>query len=321
MTSAAPQAGDRKWVFERFTKSTIESPLINNFHPILMGIKLVALTIIVSATACELRQTTSRVGAGAGAPTQLLAPPESVVEMFYAREHFPEKRRHLTQEMAIHLADAPTIGSQLPPGVAVNSRALHLDSARAIYSTTLRHSRHTEDWYTYLLREDNIWKIAAIRSLAFPQPHFVLLDTMQAQAARRELSDSLLPVMQRLQLAVQSDSALGAYLREHESALRSLAELFAARPGLEAVSVDGHVGPAGVTVPDRLIARMRRLRIGALLRDPGYPACVFLKIGGAGSSQVGYIYAPAGCTPPAMSPADFIYVEAVAPNWYVYKAD
>ena len=36
-------------------------------------------------------------------------------------------------------------------------------------------------------------------------------------------------------------------------------------------------------------------------------------------NRVGYIYAPAGCTPPPLSPGEYIYVEAVAPGWYLYK--
>jgi hypothetical protein len=34
---------------------------------------------------------------------------------------------------------------------------------------------------------------------------------------------------------------------------------------------------------------------------------------------VGFLHATPGCTMPEMSPAPFIYLELVAPGWYLYK--
>jgi hypothetical protein len=153
---------------------------------------------------------------------------------------------------------------------------------------------------------------------------YILVDSMDAKQARGELPDSLVPVRERMRLGAQPDSVLQVYMREHEPALRVLAERFAARREFIMASVDGESAPAGAGTPEQraevagLVPAMRSLLVGALQRHEERPGCVFLKVGGSGSDHVGFIYAPPGCVLPPITPA-FIYVEAVTPGWYVYR--
>jgi hypothetical protein len=248
--------------------------------------------------------------------------PAWVVEMFYARPTFPLKAKHITGEYAANYADAPTMGSRLPPTVAVTSRPLLMEPDRAAFATSLRDASHAEDWYTFLRREGGVWKIEAVRTLALPPIHYMLLDSMEAKRARGELPDSLVPMAETMRLAAQPDSALKAHLLAHQADFRALAERFAASAGIEAVAADGAVSPAGA-MPEAerraVMAGLRALRLGAVFRLGDVPRCIFLKIGGAGDNQVGYIHAPPVCTPPPLSPGGYIYVEPVAPGWFVYK--
>jgi hypothetical protein len=255
-----------------------------------------------------------------------LAPPDHpaswVVEQFYARPTFPDLRDYITGEFAEHFADAGTMGARLPPGVAVTSRAVRQDDSTAAFATALRNRDHAEDWYTFLRLTDGRWKIAAVRKLVVPPIHYVLLDSMLARRAANILPDSMVPMLNRMALVVSSDSAIAAYLSAHRAELLALSRRFAALPRTEAVGVDGELAPAGSMAPEQLrsiTTEMRALNIGALLRESEYPGCTFLKIGGSNDDHVGFIHAPAGCTPPAMAPDRFIYVEQVGPEWYVYK--
>jgi hypothetical protein len=36
-------------------------------------------------------------------------------------------------------------------------------------------------------------------------------------------------------------------------------------------------------------------------------------------NEVGYLYVPDGIKPPEISPNDFIYVEYIIGNWYIYR--
>jgi hypothetical protein len=278
-------------------------------------ITLLALHLLVSAPISAVAQSThTRV--------EDRDSPGWVVDMFYGRPAFPERAQHITGEFKAHYAEAPTLGSLMPPNARVSSHALLSDSLRAVIATNVSGQFRAQDWYTYLRRVDGTWKIEAVRTLSFPRAHYVILDTLESRRAHGMLPDSLVPTFETMRLAVRPDSGLKRYLTEHRAAMQQLAERFAATAGLVAISVDGDVGPPGVVAEAQrrsLIAAMRELRLGALLKDQRSPACVFMKIGGVGDNHVGFIYAPGGCVRPPMSPAEFIYVEEVAPHWLVYK--
>jgi hypothetical protein len=127
-----------------------------------------------------------------------------------------------------------------------------------------------------------------------------------------------------MRLGAQPDSVLQSYLLAHEPAFRELAERFAARRELIVATVDGATVPDSARTSEQraevaaLALAMRSLLIGALLRYDDRPGCVFLKIGGNGSDHVGFVYAPPACVLPPITPA-FIYVETMAPRWYVYR--
>lgn len=281
-----------------------------------MNLRLTGLLVVLAAAA---------PGAARGQAAVQPADPASpawVVDRFYASRTFPEKARHITGEYAENYADAPTMGSRLPPSVAVTSRALRVEADRATFATFLRDASHAEDWYTFLRREGGVWKIEAVRTLALPPLHRQLLESLEAQRARGELADSMVLVAETMRLTVRTDSALKAYLLANEPALRAVAERFAAARGLESIGADGGARPAGGAMEAErraLAVGLRALRLTAASRSADGPGCVHLVIGGMLDNEVGFIHAPAGCSPPVPSPGQYIYVEAEAPGWFIYK--
>ena len=243
-----------------------------------------------------------------------------VVEMYYARPSFPGLAAHVTGEFAEHYAGAPTMGSRLPPEVVVTSRPLRLEAESATFATSLRDASHALDYYTFLRRQDGVWKISEVRTLALPPLHQALLQELEGMRSRRDLPDSLVFTLENLRLTAASDSALGAHLLAHEPAFRALAERFAAARGLTVLTTEGTpTGSATPAAARELRAALRALRLGGLERRPKAPGCHFLVVGGMLDNEVGYIHAPQDCTPPTVSPGEYIYVEQVAPGWYLYK--
>jgi len=284
----------------------------------LSTIRCVSLAIVLGAFAPARGQAP----AGAPEPTRPLRGPAWVVEQFYARRSFPQLGEYVTGEFAKHYRDAGSLGAHLPAGVIVTSRILRQDDTSSIFATTIRDSVQARDWYTFLRHEDARWKISAVRTLVMPAIHYEILDAMRARFRARSLIDTLVPVMQRMALAVAPDAALADYARENRKALVALAQRARQYPGLHGVSVDGQVGPAGSISPTELgvlVDVMRPLNVGAIEMHSEYPNCTFLKIGGDEDNYVGFLYAPSGCSLPPITPDLFIYIEKAAPDLYVYK--
>lgn len=274
-----------------------------------MKVRAAALLLALAATASGARAQASDTTSAAW-----------VVEMFYGRPAFPGLAAHVTGEFAEHYGGAPTMGSGLPPEVVVTSRPLRMESERAIFATHLRDASHALDYYTFLRREGGVWKISEVRTLALPPLHRALLEELEGMRSRRELPDSMVAQLENMRLTTASDSALKAHFFAHEPAFRALAERFAATRGLTALSTErAATGSATPAETRELRAALRALRLSGLERRPKAPGCVVLVIGGMLDNEVGYIFAPPGCTPPTVSPSAYIYVEQIAPGWYLYK--
>jgi hypothetical protein len=253
--------------------------------------------------------------------------PAWIVNRFFDHAGFPDRARYFTAELAARAAAARTPGESNPAGAAGMPRLLQGDSARAVYATAMHYgldTRMTMDWYTFLIREDGHWKLDGVRRFSVPLIQYILVDSTDAKHARGELLDSLVPVRERMRLGAQPDSVLQSYLLAHEAAFRELAERFVARPDLRVATVDGEGVPDTAKTSEvrpavtALAVAMRSLLIGAVLRYDDRPGCVFLKIGGNRADNVGFVYAPPACVLPPIMPS-FIYVEAMAPRWYVYR--
>lgn len=119
-------------------------------HAVRTVLSLAAFGLLVWCTACGATQ-----GEGPRAATQ--DTPDWVVEQFYGPRSFPRLRHHITGEYARHYSNEATMGERLPSGVTVTSRQLHRTADRAVFATSIRDARRSEDWHTYLIREASIW--------------------------------------------------------------------------------------------------------------------------------------------------------------------
>jgi hypothetical protein len=253
--------------------------------------------------------------AAQGGSAEKTGSPEWLVQRFLARDSFPDRARYYTGEMKSY-AREPTLGSTLPGAVRVSFRALERGPGEAVFAAHLNDGTHAQDWYLYLVRGGEVWKLQAVRTLMLPPLFYTMLDST---AAGPDAPDSLAARVQEMRLMASSDSALKEYFAAHAREMDALAALIASKPSLRLATGDGRVEPAGAGVGEIRHA-LRALHIGAASRDDvEAPGCVLLTIGGIADNEVGYVHAPPGCKVPQMSPERFIYVERVAPGWYLYK--
>lgn len=243
--------------------------------------------------------------------------PVWVVERFYGREDFPERGQYLAGEMA-EFRDAATPGSGLPEGARVTIRPLRMQEDQAVVAATVVTADATTDGYLYLQRTDGRWQIVAFRALALPPLFTMLIDELRARPARTPEDERTL---RNLELAVASDSALKAHFIQHRPVIEALGRAAAGTGddvhwlGADPADDEGTLSPALL----RMREQLRALDLEAVGRDEEASGCVLLHIGGMIDNSVGYLYAPEGCNVPEMTPGYFIYVEELAPGWYLYK--
>ncbi len=249
--------------------------------------------------------------------------PEWIVDRFFAQKEFPELERYATGEFAELYKSSPTLGSIVPSSVTVAIRVLERDAQRAIFGVTMTDSNVSKEWYAYLLSAGGTWKLEAIRTLTLGAKFFETLVAAEKGALAGRLNALGVQELDRSHLTIASDAELKSHFVAQQPLFDALAKEFAALTSIDVVNFDARIVPVEGTTPEKasgLALQLRSLTLGAAIRKyRDCEGCVVLIVGGDGANQVGYLHAGPGARVPRMSPQSFIYVEAIAPGWYLFK--
>jgi hypothetical protein len=225
-------------------------------------------------------------------------PPEILVDAFFSQAGIADKAAMYTGEMLERFADRPTLGQSLKEGVTVTRRLLEKKLSRAVYAVEVSRADTVIDWYVFLREEHHVWKLEAVRSLALMGPiHYEIQRLGQNQHRSAELERQY----QNFVLTVASDQQLKAYLRTNHKHLQELVDLALAGKVAEATAM----------------AKARSLHLVELLPDD--KKIVQIVVGGILDNTIGFMQVPQGAVVPSMDPSEYIYIEHVIDNWYIYK--
>jgi hypothetical protein len=156
------------------------------------------------------------------------------------------------------------------------------------------------DVYLYLAFED-AWRVTAMRALALPRFFLDLRDNLRA---RSTLTDEERLELANSDLVLASDAELAAWFSAHEADMRRLATLAAKKSGRAATADRA-----------RMEAILRRLAVTSVGSEGG---AVRVLVGGIMDNSVGFLYSP-GAPPQEITTYEYIWVERIAPGWYLYR--
>ena len=220
--------------------------------------------------------------------------PEVLAE-FFGHRGISHKSTVYHGEMLEQYANQPTLGESLPKDVQATFRKLDETKNNAIYAVLLSDGRQTQDWYAFLVRENKIWKLSTVRTLALTGVFHMALQQLKQKAFRTDDEEWQ---YQNMLLTNKSDSDLKAYLKNKLVEFKYVVEL--------------------LSKGDKKLSEIeaKKLFVNKVKNNDGL---VELNIGGIIDNTVGYLYVPPGKNPPAMSPSEFIYIEQITDGWYIYK--
>ena len=232
--------------------------------------------------------------AGAGGLLRAAESGEEVVEAYFSPAGRMDRATLYTGEMRAH-AEEKTLGEFYGPGAAKTVRLLERDAIREIYGVEVRHPAGVQDWYLYLRKADERWRLAEVRTLSLTGTLRMGLKSLR-DAKRRTAEQEW--QRRNLELTLASDAELRAYVRENLAAFDALAALVSG----------GSVGAANAA---------RQLHLQRVTRRED--GAVRALVGGVLDNTVGYLALPYGGTAPSMDPNRFILVERAAGRWMLFK--
>jgi hypothetical protein len=251
-----------------------------------MKISIIAIAVFIATLASA--QSNSSTSRGS---------PPWIVETFFTKTNFPDAEQYYFGEMKSYYLKTPPMGAYVPPGFKRKIEPLFISDSNQVYRFTYSESPAAGDWYAFLSKVDNMWKLTAVRTLVIPGFVRELRDGLQKKSVRTEKEKHEL---ERMNLWFSTDAELKKYGIEKYSLLTKLANRI----------LKGETNEA-------LAAELTELKVDhANLLKQGY---VQIIIGGILDNSVGFIFVPDHVSPPQMDAGDFILIEPIKDGWFLFK--
>lgn len=223
--------------------------------------------------------------------------PEWLVDMFFSKSSFPDKANYFTGEMVSEINE-PTIGEELNGEAKVSFHQIRATNSTYVFAVEVKTDKKTIDFYSYLVNDNNNWKITAVRRFLLPSFIYIVRDSLQMLDAL-SASDSVF--LLSLQLFTASDEEVKNYLNSNLDKFQELISLF------------------NNNDKDKADIALASVGCNAIYTDRPYPGCTFIQILNFENMEAGFIQAADAILLPEISVEGFIYIEEVSTGWFVYR--
>ena len=222
--------------------------------------------------------------------------PEWLVDKFFRDSVFSEKANYYTGEM-LNETDQPTIGEELGGKGEIFFHQIKAVNDEIVFAVEVKLENKILDFYSYLKKENDKWRIFAIRRFILPDFVFQVVDSLSQLPSLNDSSFYL-----SLQLFTMNDAQLKNYFISNLDSFNELIKYF---------------DQGNKDEGDKLLAY---LGLNAIFLDNNFPGCVFVIINTVQRLASGFIFAAENAKPPVISLNEFIYVEEVVPGWFIFRS-
>jgi hypothetical protein len=190
------------------------------------------------------------------------------------------------------------------PLAAAPDKIVLLDAANAVGRTQLiGKDKHLVDLYFYLTLQGS-WKVATVRTLALTG---IIDGAYQYLKTKPDLTAEEKDDLGNYELLLASDEALRQWFAKNAASMNALYQM---SRGLKKGRESADPKYADIK------ARLKTLHlVGVEVETDGTVSFI---IGGVTDNTVGFLYSPAN-QPPKMSPGSYIWIEEVAPRWFIFR--
>jgi hypothetical protein len=223
--------------------------------------------------------------------------PEWLVDMFFSKANFPDKADYYTGEM-LNDVNERTIGEELNGKGEISFHQIKAANDQIAFAVDVNQNENTIEFYCYLIKQADTWKINAVRRFLLPSFIYSVRDSL-SQLNKLTSNDSTFLISLRLFTA--SDSELKNHLTINLNRFQELVLSF------------------NNNQKDQADKILEFVSCNAIYSDRKYPGCIFIQVLKFEDMEVGFINATDAMLLPKISIDDFIYIEAVAQGWYLFR--
>lgn len=244
-----------------------------------------------------------------------------LLQEFFSKGGIENRSTCLTGAALEEYSRRPMAGEYLPAKAATEFRLLFESETTAIYEAVVSRDNFAEMWSAFFQRGLLGSKLEAINSLKIP-PYLAAVEYQRllANKGRSAIEEGRLAQLHRL---FMTTAAFKEDFNQHRATYETIARLVETGKTEEAQAA----AKAAALVAVRLYGASKSEGEMALLtamtsgkgQEKGSQPGSELRVSGFLESVLGLLHLPSGVTPPLMSAKDYIFVEALDKNWYLFR--
>lgn len=222
--------------------------------------------------------------------------PEWLVNQFFSASSFPDKSNFFIDEMKKQV-NYPSIGEELRGEGTSKLAEIQRSSDEAVFAVNISMQNDQKDFYCYLKNQDG-WKMSAIRTFIIPAYYDQLADSILNDAG---LPDSTKSIAHSIRLLSGNDENLKNHLKLNFNEFKRLLDQFRNEANNEIHNI------------------LQQLYISTVYKPDQLKELFFLSILEINYLEAGYIYCPDKKNLPQIAPSNFIIVDEIVKDWYLYR--
>ena len=248
---------------------------------------------------------------------------EWIVKQYFLAPEFPDVKDYIAKEEFDYQLSHPTYGEifkePLDSGfIHITYRNIHVDSETSVYAVTLSSDRMSTDMYCHLHNREGKWKIHSVREVAMTGIYFAMIEQLDSLPS---IPDSMLFSYNNAKLVVIPDKELKKYFNNNADKFNTIVEIYKKNNSIKKTTEflyerKFYNSDDEYNADKTAISLMKELYIQRIDRENN---TIKFLIGGILDNAVYIYYILDEQSPPKMNPNNNIYVEKIAPNWYIVK--
>lgn len=241
-----------------------------------------------------------------------------LLEDFFSQKGVENRSVRLTGNALAEYSNKPVVGEYLPESATTDFRLLSESEGSVIYEVVVSDDGRAQMWSAFFQRGALGSRLEVIETLHIP-PYLADVEYPRLLGLQGKSALQLARLTQLRRLFMPTD-AFREDFNANRAIYENLAKLVETGKTEEAEAAAKTAGLVGVRLygESKSEGEMALLGIG----KGGETTAALgseVRIAGYLDSVLGLLHLPTGVTPPLMSPQDYIFVEALADNWFLFR--
>lgn len=244
-----------------------------------------------------------------------------ILQEFFAPAGVENRSLHLTVAAQEEFSRRAMVGVYLPKDATVSFRLLVESENTATYEAVVDSADTAEMWSAFFQRGLLGSKLDTIKSLHIP-PYLATVEyhRLRTQSGRSAVQEMRLIQLQRLFMTTEM---FKEFFKQNQPTFEAIARLVETGKMEEAEAAAKAAALVGTRLygDSKSDGEMTLLvsAAGSQGAEKGSGLGSEVRVSAFLDSVLGLLHLPPGVNPPPMSPQDYIFVEALGENWYLFR--